>query len=98
MRRLGVNVVATFSLRQDFFEWKFSYFQISHKRYSAKKYEKVLVVYTDFISALTQKPNIKQTAGLPHQIWKISWIPGRIPPLLNRRGLGESDYLLKEIK
>src|SRR3989338_9602807 len=61
MRRLGVNVVASFSELSD----KISLSEIvpiskfAIDEYSALKYDKVLVAYTDFISALTQRPNIK---------------------------------------
>src|SRR3989344_2161461 len=34
--------------------------ELAINEYSLGKYDKVLVAYTDFISALTQKPNIKQ--------------------------------------
>ena len=61
MRRLGVNVIASFTLSD-----KISLSEIipvsklSIDEYIAERYDKVLVVYTDFISALVQKPNIKQ--------------------------------------
>src|SRR3989338_617038 len=61
MRRLGVNVIASFTLSD-----KISLSEIipvsklSIDEYVAERYDKVLVVYTDFISALVQKPNIKQ--------------------------------------
>ncbi len=62
MRRLGVNVVASFADLSD----KISLSEIipisklAIDEYTTLHYDKVLVAYTDFVSALTQKPNIKQ--------------------------------------
>ena len=62
MRRLGREVIATFTELSD----KISLSQVSpiskmiSDEYMMGKYDKVMVVYTDFISALNQKPNIKQ--------------------------------------
>ena len=62
MRRIGKNIIASF------FEMP-SNISISDvvpiselviNEYNLGHYDKVLVAYTDFISALTQKPNIKQ--------------------------------------
>ncbi|MEK7539369.1 MAG: ATP synthase F1 subunit gamma [Patescibacteria group bacterium] len=62
MRRLGVNVVASFSDLSDNISLSeivpISKFALNE--YSALRYDKVLVAYTDFISALTQRANIKQ--------------------------------------
>ncbi len=61
MRRLGVNVAATFTLSDKIsLNEIFPISKLAIKEYSSLKYDKVLVAYTDFISALTQKPNIKQ--------------------------------------
>ncbi len=62
MHRVGVNVVASFSDLSD----KISLSEIipiskfAIDEYGALKYDKVLVAYTDFISAIAQKANIKQ--------------------------------------
>jgi F-type H+-transporting ATPase subunit gamma len=62
MRRLGVNVVASFTDLSD----KISLSEVlpisklAIDEYASLRYDKVLVAYTDFVSALTQKPNIKQ--------------------------------------
>ena len=62
MRRLGVNVLASFTELSD----KISLSEIIPisklviDEYTAFHYDKIFVAYTDFISALTQKPNIKQ--------------------------------------
>lgn len=62
MRRLGLNIVASFNEMED----NITLAEVSPiskmivDDYNALKYDKVMVVYTDFISALTQKANIKQ--------------------------------------
>ncbi len=62
MRRLGVNVVASFNDLND----KISLSEIIPisklviDEYSFSHYDKVLVAYTDFISAITQRANIRQ--------------------------------------
>lgn len=62
MRRVGQDVVASFFELPD----KISLSDINPitqmiiSDYSSEKYDKVLVAYTDFVSALTQRPNIKQ--------------------------------------
>ncbi|MEK7128527.1 MAG: ATP synthase F1 subunit gamma [Patescibacteria group bacterium] len=98
MRRLGVNVVATFSLSDKIsLNEIFPISKLAINEYSAKKYEKVLVVYTDFISALTQKPNIKQILPVSRTDLKelIESLEG-IPPLLNKERVGvRSDYLFE---
>ncbi len=62
MRRIGANVVASFSDLSNNISLTevipISKFTIDE--YTLLHYDKVLVAYTDFISALTQKPNIKQ--------------------------------------
>jgi len=62
MRRIGKNIIATF------FELpsNVSLFDIipisalAIEEYNLGHYDKILVAYTDFVSALSQKPNIKQ--------------------------------------
>ncbi len=62
MRRVGQNIAASFFELPDNIKLgdmtPVSNFAISE--YSAGTYDKVLVAYTDFVSALTQRPNIKQ--------------------------------------
>ncbi|MES3032020.1 MAG: ATP synthase F1 subunit gamma [Patescibacteria group bacterium] len=101
MRRLGVDVVASFTELSD----KISLSEIipisklAIDEYSALKYDKVLVAYTDFISAITQRANIKQIlpvskADLKEFIESLNLSP---TPLLNKeRGAGvRSDYLFE---
>ena len=61
MRRLGVNVVASFILSDKIaLSEIIPISKLAIDEYSALHYDKVLVAYTDFISALAQKANIKQ--------------------------------------
>ncbi len=62
MRRVGKKVVASFTELPDNISLP-DVLPISKMlidEYSALRYDKVYVAYTDFVSALTQKPNIKQ--------------------------------------
>lgn len=62
MRRLGLNIIASFLELEN----KISLTEIIPisklliDEYTELNYDKVLVAYTDFISTLTQEPNIKQ--------------------------------------
>lgn len=62
MRRIGKNIIASFFELPN----NVSFFDIvpiselAINEYNLNHYDKVLVAYTDFISALSQKPNIKQ--------------------------------------
>lgn len=62
MRKIGQNVVASFMDLGDSITLNkvapISKFLMDE--YTNQKYDKVYVAYTDFISALTQKPNVKQ--------------------------------------
>ncbi|MCC7160798.1 ATP synthase F1 subunit gamma [Candidatus Nomurabacteria bacterium] len=62
MRRLGRNIVATFSELPDNISLSdvLPITKFVMDEYSALRYDRVLIAYTDFVSALTQKPNIKQ--------------------------------------
>ncbi len=62
MRRVGQNILANFFEMADAISTATvnPISKLAVDEYSLENYDKVLVVYTDFISALTQKPNIKQ--------------------------------------
>lgn len=62
MRRVGQNVVATFTELPDNVELSdvLPISKLVNDEYINKTYDQVLVAYTDFKSALVQKPNIKQ--------------------------------------
>ena len=62
MRRIGQNVIATFA---DFsgnitLQEISSLSKLVMNEYKSKNYGKIYVAYTDFVSALSQKPNIKR--------------------------------------
>ncbi len=62
MRRLGVNIIASFAELSDNISLSkiAPISKLAIDEYGARHYDKVLVSYTDFVSALTQRPNIKQ--------------------------------------
>ena len=62
MRRVGQNVLASFFELPDNISLSdvVPISNLAINEYALGKYDKVLVAYTDFISALTQKPNIIQ--------------------------------------
>jgi F-type H+-transporting ATPase subunit gamma len=62
LRRIGKNIVANFNELPDNITLSsiMPISKLSMDEYSNAHYDKVLIAYTDFISALTQKPNIKQ--------------------------------------
>ncbi len=62
MRRVGGNVIATFTEISDDLSLYgiMPVSKLATEEFKAEKYDKVFVVYTDYISALTQRPNIKQ--------------------------------------
>ena len=62
MRRVGQNIIASFPELLDKVSLSaiLPISQIVTTEYSAENYDKVLIVYTDFLSPLLQKPNIKQ--------------------------------------
>lgn len=62
MRRVGKNVIASFTELPDniTLENIVPISKLIIDEYTAGNYDKVVVAYTDFVSALTQKPNIKQ--------------------------------------
>jgi len=62
LRRLGKNIIASFTDLPDNISL-FDILPISKlgiDEYKALRYDRVLIAYTDYVSALTQKPNIKQ--------------------------------------
>lgn len=93
MRRINQNVVATFFELPDNKSIAdvnpISKFVLDE--YNLENYDKVLIAYTDFVSALTQKPNIKQI--LPISKEQITEDPLLISPLAG--GEGKVDYLFE---
>lgn len=62
MRRIGQNVIASFTELPDHITLRdiLPVSKLLVDEYTKGTYDKVIVAYTDFVSALTQKPNIKQ--------------------------------------
>ena len=62
MRRINKNVIASFFELPDYVSLRdiVPISKLSIDEFSLGNYDKVLVAYTDFVSALNQKPNIKQ--------------------------------------
>ena len=62
MRRVGENVIATWSELPDNIALSdvMPISKFINEEYTKENYDQVFVAYTDFISALTQRPNIKQ--------------------------------------
>ncbi len=70
MRRIGRNVVATFVELPDSIELSdvLPISKLVNDEYINKTYDQVLVAYTDFKSALVQKPNIKQILPVSKEV------------------------------
>ena len=91
MRRIGQDVIASFFELPDNISLRdvTPISEFAMNEYSFLKYDKVLIAYTDFISALTQKPNIRQ-------ILPIS--KNELKDLVNFphvRHVGKTDYLFE---
>ena len=91
MRRVNQNVLASFFELPDNISLRdvTPISEFAMNEYSFLKYDKVLIAYTDFISALTQKPNIRQ-------ILPIS--KNELKDLVNFphvRHVGKTDYLFE---
>jgi F-type H+-transporting ATPase subunit gamma len=99
MRRLGKKVIASFdSLSNDISLREISPIsQIAISEYELGNYDKVMVGYTDFISALTQKPNIKQV--LPVSRTELKELIDSLENIENHEGGGiienKIDYLFE---
>lgn len=95
MRRLGADVVLSFTDLPD----NISLTDIAPlAKYAIDEYtngsiDKVLVAYTDFVSALTQKPNIKQVLPVEKADLKSLLDSIGVPPLLTKEGNeGRSEF------
>jgi len=100
MRRVGQDIVASFFELPDNISISdinpISKFFIDE--YALGNYDKVLVAYTDFISALTQRPNIKQI--LPVSKIELKEFIGNLAEVGPRQGLSptsatKTDYLFE---
>jgi len=72
IRRLGKNIIANFNELPDNITLSsiLPVAKLAMDEYSNTHYDKVMIAYTDFISALTQKPNIKQILPISKDIVK----------------------------
>lgn len=70
MRRVGQSIVATFAELPDniILSDVTPISQFLNEEYLKENYDQVFVFYTDFISALTQRPNIKQILPVSKQV------------------------------
>jgi len=99
MRRVGKNIIASF------FELPsnvslFDIVPISElaiNEYNLNHYDKVLMAYTDFISALSQKPNIKQIIPVSKTEFAEVGLPQneRKSPTSASNSVSKTDYLFE---
>lgn len=101
MQRMGQNIIASFAELPDNISLSdiTPISKLVTDEYGLGNYDKVLVAYTDFISALTQRPNIKQIlpvskAELKDFIEKLTPTEAKVPTevgIENRK----TDYLFE---
>lgn len=88
MRRIGKNIIATFTELPDNINLNdvvpISKFVVD--QYKENKYDKILIAYTDFVSALSQKPNIKQILPISKEQIKELMEEIEVEPLSSDRG------------
>ena len=107
MRRIGQNIIASFLELPDII----SLFDITPlstlltNQYKTGDYKVVYVAYTDFVSALTQKPKVKQLLPISKKELKEvinqtsnsaeALLSQEVSPLLVKEGAGGGNYLLE---
>ncbi len=91
MRRIGKKVIASFNEIPDNISIGdiIPISKLSTDEYNLGNYDKVLVAYTDFVSALTQKPNIRQV--IPVSKDALKELIEEINPRLEEEGAGGGD-------
>ncbi|MCX6758006.1 MAG: ATP synthase F1 subunit gamma [Candidatus Nomurabacteria bacterium] len=87
MRKIGQNIIAAFTdLPVNISIQNVNPISaLILNEYKKGTYKEVFVVYTDFVSALTQKPNVRKLLPISRQEMK-DMIDGLVPPLLNKEG------------
>ena len=87
MRKIGQNIIAAFTdLPVNISIQNVNPISaLILNEYKKGTYKEVFVVYTDFISALTQKPNVRNLLPISRQELK-DMVDGLIPPHLNKEG------------
>lgn len=95
MRRVGENVIASFFELPDNITLSdvSPISDLAVNEYNLRNYDKVLIAYTDFISALTQKPNIRQVLPISKEQITEPTDPLLISPLAG--GEKKVDYLFE---
>ncbi len=98
MRRVDQNVLASFLELPDLIKLSdvMPISKLVIDEYSVGNFDQVLIAYTDFISALTQKPNIKQLLPISKQ--EVKEMADEFSPRLNKergQGVRSVDYLFE---
>ena len=72
MRMIGKNIIASFMELSDNISLAdvLPISKLAMDEYAALHYDRVLIAYTDFVSALMQRPNIKQILPISQNIFK----------------------------
>ena len=99
LRRVGKNVVASFSDMPDTPTLS-SILPVSRmaiEEFSGAKYDRVLVAYTDFLSALSQRPNIRQVLPISKESLKefLGTLGGEEEGLGEKKEEEKIDYLIE---
>jgi len=95
MRRLGRNIIASFTELPDNISLSdvLPISKMIMDEYTLEHYDKVLVAYTDFISALTQRPNIKQI--LPISKTELKELIENLAPKKGAKEMKRVNYLFE---
>jgi F-type H+-transporting ATPase subunit gamma len=99
LRRLGKNIIANWNEMPDNVTLSSvsPVSKLAIDEYEDGRYDEVLIAYTDFISALTQKPNIKQILPISKEIIQ-ELTDSTLRPPLNKGRVGEgsrTEYLFE---
>ena len=107
MRRIGQNIIASFLELPDIISLSdiTPLSTLLTNQYKTGDYKVVYVAYTDFVSALTQKPKVKQLLPISKKELKEvinqtsnsaeALLSQEVSPLLVKEGAGGGDYLLE---
>jgi len=108
MRRIDKNIIASFTELPDNISLSdvIPLSKLVMDEFISLRYDKVLIAYTDFISALTQKPNIKQILPISKDDFREALLSqgespnespdvGRLPSRRPTSGGGKTDYLFE---
>ncbi len=95
VQRLGLNVVASFTEIKDNFSLKdiLSISKFLAGEYISLRYDKILIAYTDYISALVQKPCLKQI--LPISKTESGYLTDDLEKVNLEKAQGRINYLFE---